>query len=138
MLLIGYDKVLAMPGSVDPLDIAVQISELRRLKEGWLDGAGLAPASRDLDWLTVAFAEHYSEGLPQPHLYPTPEGGVRAEWSIGDWELSLNIESADRTGFWHALDLGTDECDSRVLDLREVSEWNWLAAELRRRSGVGT
>jgi len=61
-----------------------RLLELETLSAGWLDGAGLPPA---LPALRNARAL-----LVPPRLYPTPEGGVQAEWTIGSYEFAVTFE----------------------------------------------
>lgn len=90
---------------LDPLDVALRLEELSDLKDGWLDGRGFAPSWAGLQWLVYAFEKNYDISLPLPYLYPTPEGGIRAEWSLNDQEISLEIDLETRKGAFHALSL---------------------------------
>lgn len=116
---------------LDPMDVAARLDELRILKDGWLDGAGVAPSSNGVDWLTAAFREHYPEDLPPPFLYPTVDGGVRAEWSIGPNELSVEISLNQRIGGWHALQLDTGADEARSLNLDLAADWKWVVDRVR-------
>lgn len=101
---------------LDPLDIETRLEELARLQNGWLDGRGVALNQTSLQLLAQAFDEHYDPELPVlPYLYPTAEGGIQAEWTIGDWEVSLDITLPDMTAQYQALDLKTGE--NHELDL---------------------
>lgn len=88
---------------MDPLDIGARLDDLRVLKDGWLDGAGIALPSAGLDWLTGAFEELYPDDVPLPYLYPTESGGVRAEWSLEGFEVSLEIDLSGKVGEWDSL-----------------------------------
>jgi hypothetical protein len=50
---------------------------------------------------------------PHPHLYPTPEGGVQAEWAVGEYEISLMFEPDGRS---YALVVNRDSGESRELE----------------------
>ena len=65
--------------------------ELSQLKGGWLNGKGRAIDRNALNALVKAFGKHFDHSLPLPYLYPTAEGGVQAEWTIGDCEISLEF-----------------------------------------------
>lgn len=112
---------------IEPRDIGLRVEELAELRDGWLDGKGLAPPAEGLRWLEQAFHTHYSDELSLPYLYPTPEGGIRAEWSTNNWEISLDIDLTTRIAAFQAVHLPTD-------DMREI-EWNlgddegWRALE---------
>ena len=122
------------PGQItllDPLDVPARLDEFRGMKDGWLDGNGLAPRHAGLDWLTNAFASLYPANGQLPYIYPTPEGGVQLEWSLGPNEISLEIDLTNHTGEWHCLDLTTDASDARNLDLNTPNAWNWLANQIQ-------
>lgn len=74
----------------------VNIDELRKLRSGWdgsdarpVDGAALAAAKAVVD-------RTGSTGLPEPELFPVPDGGVQIEWRAGPVEIELEIESGGR------------------------------------------
>lgn len=107
------------------LDISAQIYDLRQLKDGWLEGQGKAPSKEGLDWLSQAFDKHYSGDLPLPYLYPTEPGGVQAEWSLGRNEITLEIDLAGHSGYFHALQMEDNTEETLCLDLG--SEICWIA-----------
>ncbi len=121
--------------STNPRAVAGRFEELKQLLPGWLDGRGEVPAPCDLDWLAGAFDRSYPADLAPPYLFPTPEGGVLAEWDCKRWSPSLDIDPATRRGEWHLLNLDTDEERERGLDLTAPGDWAWLAAELRQLTG---
>ncbi len=113
------------------MDITARLEELRSLKDGWLEGGGRALSHRGLDWLSRSFSLYYPENLPLPYLYPTEEGGVQAEWSLGPKEVSLEIELRSHAGEWHVLDIETDEVSERTLNINNVNDWQWLVEQIR-------
>ena len=135
-------EVPSLPASpvVDPMGITRQLTDLRNLRDGWADGMqpahqwgegyGKAPSAAGLDWLIRQFGAKYDIHLPCPYLYPTPEGGVQAEWSLGDHEVSLEIDLIQHTGNWHSFDLRTNKSTERALDLDDAGWWEWLADQL--------
>jgi hypothetical protein len=112
-------------------DISARIDELRGLKPGWLDGAGDAPGPEFLDWLNQQFEPRYPADVPLPCLYPTAEGGVQAEWSVGAHEISLEIASDTHQAEWQALNLETGDQAARRLDLDDPAGWAWVAGQIR-------
>ena len=92
------------------------------------------PAS--LDWVTTAFEERYPNNLRLPYLFPTPAAQVLAEGSLAPWSLSLEIVPVAKRGYWHALNLETDEEAEKELDLVSVDDWTWLAEQVRSMGGV--
>ena len=107
------------------LDISTQIDDLRLLKDGWLEGQGKAPSKEGLDWLSQAFDNYYPSDLPLPYLYPTEPGGVQAEWSLDRNEITLEIDLAERSGYFHALEMEDDTEETLRFDLG--SEICWIA-----------
>lgn len=123
-------------------DIPAQLDDFRQLRDGWADGMqspadwgngyGKAPSHRGLDWLAGRFQQCYPAHAPTPYLYPTPEGGVQAEWSLGPQEISLEVNLETRQAYWHRLNVHTIENEERELDLDADSDWEWLAREVKR------
>ena len=128
--LVGVEPVEQV-SRLDPLDIHGRLDELRRLEDGWLDGDGKAPGSDELEWLATCFDHHYPDDLPLPYLYPTAEGGVQAEWSLSDCEISLEVNLDARRADWHRLNLETHTDNVRELDLDNDNDWAWIASEIR-------
>lgn len=117
---------------LDPLDIQARLDELKLLRNGWLDGqAGRTLETNGLEWLRRAFEGNYPDDLPLPYLYPTAEGGVQVEWTLGTREITLEVDLASKTGVWHELDLGSDDETTTELDLTKSTNWQWLADQLR-------
>jgi hypothetical protein len=131
--LLGFDSIEHV-SLLDARDVPARLDELRFLKPGWLDGQGEAPSHEGLDWLSQAFDRHYPDDLPLPFVYPTLEGGLQAEWSIGPNEASLEIDLTTRRGGWHSLDAGTDGDESRDLDLAQPKDWQWVAERIAKLS----
>ena len=120
--LLGFDSIEPI-SILDELDISAQIYDLRKLKDGWLEGQGKAPSKEGLDWLSQVFDKHYSGDLPLPYLYPTEPGGVQAEWSLGRNEITLEIDLAEHSGYFHALHMEDDTEKTRRLDLGSETQW---------------
>lgn len=81
--------------------ITAGFEQLRELRDGWMNGKGSAPPAD-----VVEFAQHVVTAIvadldpaTELFLYPTPDGGVRAEWEIGPEEFSLEICEPQRAGF---------------------------------------
>jgi hypothetical protein len=110
--------------SLDPLDIETRMEALAQLQDGWLDGKGRSPDRASLMRLAQGFDRAYDPDLPLPYLYPTAEGGVQAEWTLGDWEVSLEIALPGQTAQYQALNLKTGETQDLDLCLVEDgSDW---------------
>ena len=116
---------------LDPLDVPTRLNEFRGMRNGWLEGDGRAPDHAGLDWLSASFERHYSKDIPLPHTYPTPEGGVQLEWSLGSQEISLGIDFNTHVGYWHNMDMTSADDYERYLSLDRAEEWVWLVSEIR-------
>ena len=114
---------------LDPLNVFVQIENMRHLKDGWLDGVGKAPSEHGLNWIAEQMDYYFSDGAT-PYLYPTPEGGIRAEWSLENQEASLEIDLESKSGYWHALDMSNGSDVEKTLDLNKQDAWKWVLAAL--------
>ena len=107
------------------------LHELRGLNDGWLDGEGVAPSDEGLTWLAEKFDHLYPDDLPLPYLYPTPQGDIQAEWSLGPYQASLTISLDAYRGDWHALFRDTNAEKVEVLSLAHASGWARLAELIR-------
>ena len=68
-----------------------RLRQIRQLPPGWLDGQGepLTPAAYAR---AARFAyEHVGKGGLPPRFYPTPEGGISAEWTVAGRCIGLVI-----------------------------------------------
>ena len=104
-----YDVTLiANPADLVALDERFRM--LEGLQQGWLDGEGSAPTPASLRNARAVMTEFLRLDAPLPRLYPTPDGGVQAEWTSGDYELSVTFEPE---GEFHglAVNITTGESD---------------------------
>lgn len=117
---------------LEALDVSLRLDALSTLRDGWLDGKGIAPTGEKLDWLAKQFDAYFSDDLPLPHLYPTPEGGIQAEWSIGEWDVTLEIDLSNFFAQYQAMHFTSREVQEYVLQLEEASGWRILNHQLKR------
>jgi hypothetical protein len=121
---------------LDSNDVTARLEELRALRHGWLDGKkGFAPNNMGLDWLANGFKTHFPDGLPLPYLYPTAEGSIQAEWSVNDYEITLEFDIDNHRGEWHALNMITEDEVTRELALDEDTAWQWFIGEINNLAG---
>ena len=112
---------------LDPLDVETRLEELAALKDRWLDGKGVALDKAGLKILSEQFERNFDSELPLPHIYPTPEGGVLAEWVLGEWAVSLEIQLPSQAAQFQALNLTSDDSDDFDLNLGDVpAGWSRL------------
>lgn len=115
---------------LDPLDVAFRLDDLAQLKNGWLNGKGQGFDRAHLSRLATQFDRHYPDELPLPHLYPTAEGGVQAEWSLGDWEISLEIDVESLKSRFQAFNIASREDTESTLDLLLEADWRILSDQV--------
>lgn len=115
---------------LDELDPGARLDEFRNLKAGWLHGKGMPLSPQGLDWLSRQFDAHYPETAPTPYLYPTAEGGVQAEWSLGTHEISLDIDLTSHQAQWHLLNLSTETEQFESINLNRTADWQQLVSRL--------
>ena len=121
--------------TLDPLDVPARLDEFRDMKDGWLDGKGVAPTRAGLDRLAASFERNYPDDLPLPHTYPTPEGGVRMEWDTDDSAIVFEIDPDSQGAYWLWFDRSSDSDDERTLNLNNMETWEWIASEIRNKIG---
>jgi len=134
----GYKALTSIEHAtpLDALDVPLRLEQIGLLRDGWLDGKGLAPQKEGLRWMAKVFDANFDADLPLPHIYPTPEGGVQAEWNLGDWSVSLEIDLATRKGSYQALNVqNSDECSELEFDLSETEGWSQLNTVLKGLAG---
>lgn len=78
-----------------------RIDEIAALKPGWLDGQGETPSAK-----AVAAAHAFLDSMiNDPHVYPTPEGGIQFESNTPDghwaWEVSIDSDGAVEAYAFH-------------------------------------
>ena len=112
---------------LDPLDIFIQIEGIRLLKDGWMDGEGKAPSHEVLERFAQTFDRYWVDSLPLPHIYPTFEGGIQAEWLIGRYAISLEIELPSQKSYYHQVHLDTKKDSDIDLDLTDHTGWETLS-----------
>ncbi len=135
------DTSLTPHTNENQLRIRERLASFKKLEDGWADGMqhpknwgdglGEAPSLEGLDWLAGQMEDCYRNDLPHPYLYPTTDGGVKIEWSIGPFEAGLRVDLSMKTGKWFCVNMDIDWVLERHLDLNDAIDWQWLASELR-------
>ncbi|WP_232293363.1 RNA polymerase sigma factor [Stigmatella aurantiaca] len=95
----------------DVQEVESRLKEFEDLEPGWLDGKeGEVPSKEGIAWVRrIILALMASYKVPLPYLYPTPEGGVQAEWSFKPWEVSAEFNLTERSAYLHAVKGWTHE-----------------------------
>lgn len=117
---------------LDALDVSARVEQLGLLRDGWHDGSGLAPARDGLRWLATAWEAHWPVDAPLPRLFPTPEGGVQAEWTIKQLSVSVEIDLSAKRGA--LLEVKTDSGDivfDEDVDMTSDAGWQLIAQRMQ-------
>ena len=126
-------KVIEHIHLLSPLDVLARLDEFRNIRDGWLEGSGTAPSHTGLDWLATAFKKFCPDSIPLPHTYPTPDGGVRMEWSHNDNAVIFEIDLLNHKGKYFSFNLFSDNELEYDLDLNSPDHWQQLAIEIQNR-----
>ena len=95
------------------------LDHLRVLKDGWLNGDGLAPTKEGLDWLETLLGHHANM---TPYIYLTYEGDVRLEWEKEFlYYNTIEIDLVNKSAYYHFLNKTTDEVYEKYVDLTSES-----------------
>ena len=86
---LGADEKQAFEDAADVLTDAVAAAVVG---EGWFDGDGSATDPEVVRRAQALLAAIVASGAPQPRVFPVPDGGVQAEWTVGDREISVAVE----------------------------------------------
>lgn len=118
---------------LDANDVPARLEELSLLKDGWLDGKGQPAAKAGIRWLSDAWLKSYPDGLPDPFAYPTAEGGIQLEWTLGKWELSAEINLANHQAELVGVKIDSNENFDATADLNSPAGWDALSDMVRTR-----
>ncbi len=121
---------------LDLLDVSSRLDEFSMLQNGWLDGSGKAPNAAGLQWFGSMFETYYDTRLALPHVYPTAEGGLQAEWTAGTVEITLDINLSKRTASYQSLDTVSLISCELDFDLTAESGWTKLNVALAENPGI--
>lgn len=103
------------------LHIPTRIDQLAELEKGWLHSEGEPIKSNDLQFVAGLLQRAVEEqSLPRPYLYPTPSGGIQAEWSFQDSEVSAEFNFGEGTIHFHGVHLRTRTDAEECFQLRDA------------------
>ena len=109
---------------------AERCMELLALEPGWLNGEGVPPTWALLKLMGAWLDEHQRQDLEQPRLFPTPEGGVEAEWRVGHLDLSIEFDPSSGLAEWHQLDLDSGAVVEQQVALQDAPGMRELGIKL--------
>jgi hypothetical protein len=104
------DKLKAIQ-QIEYLDIVphyslvTAIDDLADLKDGWLEGRGVAPSHSHLNLLSDELAEVFPPGIDYPAVVPTEDGNVSLEWIMPAARVELEVNFAENLLELYATDI---------------------------------
>jgi hypothetical protein len=76
-----------------PLPISVQLADITRLEDGWLDGEGAVYGEAAIAQARKVFEALINAGaLEMPYIYPSPDGAFRAEWNHPERDVVVTLD----------------------------------------------
>lgn len=71
-----------------------RFDEIADIKDGWHDGAGLAPSANALALIAEKFVAHFPESTQLPVIVPTQDGNLLVEWdAVGEPTVDIDLRS---------------------------------------------
>ncbi len=95
------------------------IDGLASLKDGWLEGIGVAPNNDHLNWLTNEVTKAFPESLEYPAVVPTEDGNVVFEWIRPQARIELEVNFADQQLELYATNLKTNQFVETIFNQNE-------------------
>jgi len=98
-----------------------QLEAIAALPEGWDSYGGASPDPR-LVWGAQSLIECLAQapGLPQPHVNPTPSGGVQFEWEVGDRYFEVEIVAGRAATYLYCDDAAGVEETGNIFELESL------------------
>lgn len=112
--------------------LGAQLEALANVKDGWMEGAGKAPAQAGAEWLTDQLVVSFPADLAFPFVCPTPTGGAFLEWSLGDWIVSAEFPLPERRCELQATNTKTTETLDEDRILNEPADFTAVYEFVRR------
>ena len=86
-----------------------------------------------MTWFENWVDSNFSSDLPSPILYPSIDynGGIQAEWTIGNFEISLNVNTETCDAYWYALNVSTDDDSEHQLNMAKPDDCKWIVDQIR-------
>ena len=99
---------------------------LSKYEDGWMNGEGTSYSLNDMQWLIKAFTDHYRNDLHKVSVFPTVEGEIQLEWDNDICSVSCYINLESKIGWYHMLNMKTDQDFEINLDLGTKAGWDRL------------
>ena len=81
-----------------------------------------------MKWFRDAWAALDRDALPLPFIYPTEDGGIQLEWTLGELAVSAEVDLKERKAEVCVVNLSTKASREAAVDLSAPTGWETLAA----------
>lgn len=85
--------------------LTTAIDDLNKLRDGWLEGRGVAPSQSQLNLLSDELVEVFPPGINYPAVVPTEDGNVSLEWIMPAARVELEVNFAESRLELYATDI---------------------------------
>lgn len=119
------DSAADFDAEVDPhVELLInQVEELSTLEDGWMGYNSDAPSTQAISGAVFFITKMLRPDIPQPDIFPCPNGNIQLEWSCFQLEVEIEIESKTQ---YHAsfedLNTGVSWEALFTYDLSEISK----------------
>lgn len=100
-----------------------RLKTLEEVPDGWLDGDGRRPTADVLMFarlvLSRLLVDHRS--IPRPKVFPTPDGGLQAEWVLGSWAAEARFSPSSEYIVLEATNADTMQDSEHLLEPGDIS-----------------
>lgn len=86
-----------------------EIESIASLSDGWYDEDSVAPNKTAIQGARSLAASLLFHGLPFPHAFPLPDGGVSLEWTLASVEASVTFHTSSESATVASWNSNTDE-----------------------------
>jgi hypothetical protein len=116
--LLSVNVIYSEGGATQPFES--RLEEIRATPGGWYDDENPAPSRSAIEAMRRLLADVSLQPVPLPHLYPLPNGGIAAEWTIGAWEASAEVDETGSQVTLNAVNTDTVDMVDMVIDLHST------------------
>lgn len=116
--LLSVNVIYSEGGATQPFES--RLEEIRATPAGWYDDENPAPSTSAIEAMRSVLADVSMQPVPLPHLYPLPNGGIAAEWTIGAWEASAEVDETGSQVTLNAVNTETVKQVDMVIDLQSA------------------
>lgn len=100
--------------------LSAAIDDLNNLKDGWLEGRGIAPQRLNLERLSEDLVDVFPPRIQYPAVVPTEEGNVSLEWIKPAARVELEVNFSEKRLELYATDI---EADTFVEESFALEDW---------------